>query len=71
MLWVGVSDRKATACPQLQGTAGLSGIGTDQTGLWQGLWVLWVDGEGALPVLVALGDPASLPSLLLVERRHC
>lgn len=70
MLWVGVSDHKAAAWPQLQGAAGLSGIGADQIGLWQGLWVLWVDGEGALPVLVALGDPLCLPSLLLAKRRH-
>lgn len=33
MLWVGVSDHKATAWPQLQG------IGANQTGLWEGLWM--------------------------------
>lgn len=69
VLWVGISDCKATEWPQLQGAAGLSGI--DQTSLWEGLWVLWVDGEGGLPVLMALGDPSFFFALLPVKRCHC
>lgn len=33
VLWAGVSVCKATVWPQLQGAAGLSGFGANQTGL--------------------------------------
>lgn len=67
VLWVGVSDRKGTAWLRLQGAAGLSGIGSNQTDLWEGLWVRKELSQFSL----ALADPLCFLFVLLVKHCHC